>query len=81
MVEMVEVEVIKVDRKTLNSFRFPLSIPKKSENMNDEEILEHFMWANVGDFVKIEDRIYRRVRGGFRKATDEDMAELIASQI
>jgi hypothetical protein len=38
--------------------------------------------ANVGDFMILPNgKVFRRIRGGFREATNEDMAELISSQI
>ena len=79
---VIKVEVIKVDSENLKYVKFPLFIPKASENMTDEEMLKYVKTVNVGDFVILPDQsIYRRIRGGWRKATDDDLAELITSQI
>ena len=44
--------------------------------------LEHIKGAcNVGDFLIIEGKVYRRIRGGWREATDDDMAELLAAKL
>ena len=37
--------------------------------------------CNVGDFLIIEGETYRRIRGGFRPATDDDLAELLAAKL
>ena len=38
--------------------------------------------ANVGDFVILpEGKIFRRIRGGFREASNEDMSELIGATL
>lgn len=37
--------------------------------------------CNVGDFLIIKDEVYRRIRGGWRAATDDDMAELLAAKL
>ena len=79
--KVVGVEVIKVDKETLKHHKFILGVPKTSEEMSDEEILK-FVTVNVGDFVRLPNKaIYRRIRGGWRAATDEDLAEFIASQL
>ena len=71
-------EVIKVDKVTLKHLKFPLLLPRGSE----EEMLRAARnGCNVGDFLIIEGKTYRRIRGGFRLATDEDMAELLAAQL
>lgn len=37
--------------------------------------------CNVGDFLIIEDEVYRRIWGGWREATDDDLAELLAAKL
>jgi hypothetical protein len=38
--------------------------------------------CNVGDVVILPGgKTFRRIRGGFRMATEEDMAELVTSQL
>lgn len=71
-------EVIKVDRLTLKHLKFPLLLPRGSE---EEMLRAARKGCNVGDFLVLGDRTYRRIRGGFRPATDDDMAEFIASQL
>jgi hypothetical protein len=76
---VLRAEVVKVDRETLKHVRYPIFLPAGS---SEERVLRSAMRAcNVGDFLILNGKTYRRVRGGFRKATDEDMAELIGSQI
>jgi len=77
-VHVVKVLVVKVDRETLRSVSYPLFVIKSP----DESILKQIAkGTNVGDFVIIGDKTYRRVRGGFREADDSDMAELIGAQL
>ena len=71
-------EVIKVDKLTLKHLKFPLLLPRGSE---EEMLRAARKGCNVGDFLLMQGRTYRRVLGGFRLATDEDMAELLASQL
>jgi hypothetical protein len=71
-------EVIKVDKYTLKHLKFSLLLPRGSE---EEMLRAAGKGCNVGDFLLVQGRAYRRVRGGFRLATDEDMAELLASQL
>lgn len=78
--KVIVIEVIKVDKETLKQHKFILGVPRASEEMSDEEILR-FVTVNVGDFARLPKAIYRRIRGGWRKATDDDLAELIASQL
>jgi len=82
LANLIKVEVIKVDRDKLKQLKFPLFVPKTSDPMTDEEILEQVKAVNVGDYVILPNgATYRRVRGGFRKVTDGDVAELLASQL
>lgn len=37
--------------------------------------------CNVGDFVELDGRLYRRVRGGFREATDDEAALVTALRL
>jgi len=78
--KVMVVEVIKVDKETLKQHKFSLGVPRASEEMSDEEILK-LVTVNVGDFVRLPKAIYRRIRGGWRVATDDDLAELITSQL
>jgi hypothetical protein len=74
------IEVFKVDGETLKNFRHPLPVPAGA---SEEEMLKIARkGANVGDFAVLPNgKVFRRIRGGFREATSEDMAELIGSQI
>lgn len=74
------IEVFKVDRDTLKYVRHPLPVPAGASR---EEMLKVAKkGTNVGDLVVLpNDKVFRRIRGGFREATSEDMAELIGSQI
>ncbi len=76
---VVKVTVTKVDRQTLRSVRYPLFVPEGSE----QEMLKALMKGlNVGDFVALPNgKVFRRLRGGFREATAEDLSELIGSQL
>jgi len=71
-------EVIKVDRSTLKHLKFPLLLTRGSE---EEMLRAARKGCNVGDFLLMQERTYRRVLGGFRLATNDDMAELLAAQI
>ena len=71
-------EVIKVDKHTLKHLKFPLLLPRGSE---EETLRAARKGCNVGDFLLVQGRAYRRVRGGFRLATSDDMAELLAAQM
>ncbi len=71
-------EVIKVDKNTLKHLKFPLLLPRGSE---EETLRAARKGCNVGDFLIIDDKTYRRVHGGFRVATDDDTAELLAAQL
>jgi len=71
-------EVIKVDKYTLKHLKFPLLLPRGSE---EEMLRAAGKGCNVGDFLLMQGRTYRRVRGGFRLATNDDMAELLAAQM
>ena len=71
-------EVIKVDRLTLKHLKFSLLLPRSSE---EETLRAARKGCNVGDFLLMSGKTYRRVRGGFRLATNDDMAELLASKL
>ena len=71
-------KVIKVGKATLKHLEFPIILPRGSE----EEMLRAARnGCNVGDFLLMGGKTYRRIRGGFMVATDDDMAELLASQL
>jgi len=81
------VDVIKVDTITLNKYKIS-NLRVVTEDFSDafkNEVgaLVHCMsLTNVGDYVRFNSgNIYRRIRGGWRKPTDEDMAELVAAQL
>ena len=71
-------EVIKVDKYTLKHLKFSLLLPRGSE---EEMLRAARKGCNVGDFLLLQVRTYRRVRGGFRLATSDDIAELLAAQM
>ena len=71
-------EVIKVDKYTLKHLKFSLLLPRSSE---EEMLRAAGRGCNVGDFLLMSGRTYRRVKGGFRLATNDDMAELLAAQL
>ena len=78
----IRVDVVKVDKDNLKHLKFPLFVPKVSEHMTDRQILAQLKSVNVGDFVILPSgATYRRIRGGFRKANDQDLSELLASQL
>lgn len=75
---------------------YPVSVKFNSswtDNDMDDQILESLKkGCNVGDFIIFpatiwktdqmkKKKVFRRIRGGFREANDEDMAELIATQL
>ena len=77
---MMEVKIVKVDREKLRSTN--LTVKVKVDRENYDLILRILKRAvNVGDFVIIGDRVFRRVIGGFREANEEDLAELYASRL
>jgi len=77
---MMEVKIVKVDREKLRSVS--LTVKMKASKENYDLILRILKsGVNVGDFVIIGDRVFRRVIGGFREASEEDLAELYASRL
>jgi hypothetical protein len=72
-------KVYKVDKKTLKPFNYLIPIM----NHDLTKILKSLEKAcNVGDFVELRDnKFYKRVRGGFKEVTQEEMALLIAAQL
>lgn len=84
----VTVEIIKVDKNTLKhtKFNWDISVPvmegESAGSKFREKVLTMVKSCNVGDFVRFSDgAVYRRIVGGFREATSEDLAELITSEI
>jgi hypothetical protein len=76
---VLRAEVIKVDKQTLKHTRYPVFMPS---DRSEEEVLKFAMKAaNLGDFLILGEKTFRRIRGGWRTATDEDLAELIGSQL
>jgi hypothetical protein len=76
---ILRAEVIKVDKQTLKHTRYPVFMPS---DHSEGEVLKFAMKAaNVGDFLILGEKTFRRIRGGWRTATDEDLAELIGSQL
>ena len=72
---MRKVRIAKVDKNTGNLYILELPVP-------DKLLVEHMKdTCNVGDFLIDGDKIYRRIKGGFREANNEDMAELLSSMI
>jgi len=76
--KLVEIKVIKVDGKTMNTNDYPLYVIEGSE---DQMLNSAKKGMNVGDFIIFGGKTFRRVRGGFREASEADMAELLASQL
>ena len=77
-----EVEVVIVDKDSLNSYRYvlPLIYPKKTDILDALSGL--LKSIPVGAFIILENgEVYRRIKGGFRKANDNDMVELLTIQI
>ena len=83
----VMVEVVKIDEETGKSYsykvpalRVPNTVPKGE--VDYEFYLKHMKAAcSVGDFLILESKTYRRIRGGWRAATDDDLAELLAAKL
>jgi len=76
--KLVRIKVIKVDGKTMNTNDYPTFVIEGSE----EQMLNSAKKScNVGDFIIIGDKAFRRIRGGFRECTDDDLSELLASQL
>jgi len=83
----VMVEVVKIDEETGKSYsykvpalRVPDTVPKGE--IDYELYLKHMKaTCNVGDFLILESKTYRRIRGGWRAATDDDLAELLAAKL
>jgi len=73
-------EVVKVDKDTLKYTKYPLFMPM---GRSEEDVLRFATKAcNVGDFLILPSgKKFRRIRGGFRETTEEDMAELVTSQL
>jgi hypothetical protein len=84
----VSVDVIKVDRTTLNQYKINNIVVVTlgfSDALKNEvgSLVQCMSLANVGDYVRFKEsgNIYKRIRGGWRKPTDEDMAELVVAQL
>ena len=80
---IISVDVYKIDRENYNTIHFKLPVPKK-DYTSDWDILRLLKTINVGDIVRLPSgKYYRRIRGKpyFREATEDDIAELVASQI
>lgn len=79
----VLVEIVKIDEETGKSYSSHIPIPRpipKEICANPRNIF----WlpaCNVGDFIIVEDKIYRRIRGGIRATTDDELAELLAAKL
>ena len=69
-----KVLVVKVDSGTLKSFSISVTTVFPGEVSDDGilRVVKHL--CNVGDFVIIGNKVYKRIRGGFRRATDEEEA-------
>ncbi len=65
--------IILIDRATGKSYEINIKVPP------DIDIDKLKPLCNVGDFIIIDNKIYRRVRGGFKEADEEDVAELVSS--
>jgi len=71
----VKVAVYKVDREEVRVHAFQIEL---FDEKNPLESLKPLM--NVGDMVRLPDgTLYKRVRGGFEKASREDEALLLAA--
>jgi len=80
---IISVDVYKIDRENYNTIHFKLPVPKTGY-ASDWDILRLLKPINVGDIVRLPSgKYYRRIRGKpyFREATEDDIAELVASQI
>jgi predicted RNA-binding Zn-ribbon protein involved in translation (DUF1610 family) len=70
MVSTIAVEIVRVDKDTLKLLKYPLHVwPGTHEAM----LKQVERGCAVGDFAIVRDGMYRWIRGGFRKATDNDM--------
>lgn len=76
--KLIPVEIITVDKETLKTYSFSIRVPPPHF-----DILDYIKrWARVGEFIRFPDgKVFRRIRGGFRFATDADLAELIAARL
>lgn len=76
-------EVVKIDKETGKSYSHHIPIPLTMPLKVDHELYLKVMKTacNVGDFVVVEGKVYRRVRGGFNPATDDELAELLAAKL
>ena len=79
----VMVEVFKIDEETGKSYSHHIPIPLAMPFRVDHELYLKVMKTacNVGDFVVVEGKVYRRIRGGWREATDDELAELLAAKL
>ncbi len=94
-VEIVIAEVFKIDENTGNSHNYRMPVPRIGiknvlEGKPEEEKLPKVLQSplrfvkticNVGDFLIIEGETFRRIRGGWRAAIDDDLAELLAAKL
>ena len=85
MPSVVMVEVVKIDEETGKSYSHHIPIPRaiKGEKIFSDAQLPASagLGCNVGDFLIVEGEVYRRIRGGMRPATDDELAELLAAKL
>lgn len=74
-----EIVILIVDRITMNYIKYSLAVPRELEEEKQLDLIKKAV--RVGSFVIIKDKTFRRVRGGFNLADDEDIAELLASSL
>ncbi|GAH56842.1 unnamed protein product [marine sediment metagenome] len=68
----------KIDEETGKSHSYHIPIPRSGKELAPLTLKSA---CNVGDFIIVEDKVYRRVRGGFNPATDDELAELLAAKL
>jgi len=73
------VEIVKIDEETGRNDSYKMPVPRNMAYEMEPGFMDAI--CNVGDFVIVEDKVYRRIRGGWRDATDDDLAELLAAKL
>ena len=87
MSHVIMVEIVKIDKETGKSYSYKVPYPRIM-TLTDEQVSQKFsstfykgLGCNVGDFLIVENKVYRKIRGDMIPATDDELAELLAAKL
>ena len=72
------VKIIKIDVSLSRYTVMELLVPE-SVTIENSKVLKAI--CNVGDFIEIDGKLYRRVKGGFKEANEDDMAMFLTAML